>query len=612
MGKKLTAKTWLVISLILCFVSMAVSSVIQSSGGRVKVSELRLVDSTGHEVSVLLYKPKSATEENKSPAIVTVEGWFNNKEMQDLYSIEYARRGYTVIAVDMHGHGDTEITAADEVYSSAVGIDAAVALAASLPYVDKDKIGITGHSSGGAACDMEIAIDNERENPIVSAVLFQASTWCDDTGVDHSADFGTRNVGIIADKYDEFFFWTTDENGNEAVPRVFLTTPDAKNFVNFNNGSDGMSDVESGKYYEKDGAFRVIYQVGGTHPWVHFSKTSVEHGIDFFEKSFGAPHEIIASNQVWQAKQFFNVLGLVGIMMFVVAFVLTLVENTAYFGCLKASTDVKPVVITEPRQKNWFWISMVAGALFSALSYRLMIITIYSKANPVWPAAGPLLSGVWSVLNGLFLGAVILISNKIAGNNRINAKAAGIMMEKGKLVKTIYLSILTVTLAFGILFFADYFFKTDFRLWVLTLKAFDADKVLIGLRYIPLFMFYYIMLSIVSCCYNCNTICGRKNTVVTALFNIAGPVLYWLVQYIPFFVTGALTWYKTEGDRIGGIWLYPMIVFLFVNPILDRIIYKKTKNPYIMPIISAIIITMMCIANTTIILGGAPVVANNY
>ena len=102
MGKKLTAKTWLVISLILCFVSMAVSSVIQSSGGRVKVSELRLVDSTGHEVSALLYKPKSATEENKSPAIVTVEGWFNNKEMQDLYSIEYARRGYTVIAVDMH------------------------------------------------------------------------------------------------------------------------------------------------------------------------------------------------------------------------------------------------------------------------------------------------------------------------------------------------------------------------------------------------------------------------------------------------------------------------------------------------------------------------------
>ena len=614
MGKRksVTAKTWLVISLIICFVSMIVSSAIQSSGGQVKVSELRLVDSTGHEVSALLYKPKTATEENKSPAIVTVEGWFNNKEMQDLFSVEYARRGYTVIAVDMHGHGDTEITKADEVYSSAVGIDAAVELVASLPYVDKEKIGITGHSSGGAACDMEIAIDNERETPIVSAVLFQASTWCDDTGVDHSADFGTRKVGIIADKYDEFFFWTTDEDGNEAVPREFITTPDAKNFVNFNNGSDGIGNVESAKYYEKDGSFRVIYQVGGTHPWVHFSKTSVECGILFFEKAFGAPHAVSASNQVWQIKQLFNVIGLAGLMMFVVAFVLTLVENTTYFGSLKTDKEVKPIVITEPKQKNWFWISMIAGALFSALSYRLMIVTIYSKANPIWPAAGPLLSGVWSVLNGLFLFAIILISNKISGNNKVNARAEGIIMSKEKLAKTILLSLLTVTLAFGILFFADYFFKTDFRLWVLTLKAFDADKVLIGLRYVPLFMFYYIMLSIVCTCYNRNTVCGKGNTVVTALFNIAGPILYWLVQYIPFFVTGALRWYKTEGDRISGIWLYPMVVFLFINPILDRIIYKKTKNPYIMPIISAIIITMMCVANTTIILGGAPVVANNY
>ena len=610
--KRFTAKVWLLISLIICLLSMVVSSAIQSSGGQVKVSELRLVDSTGHEVSALLYRPKSATEDNKSPAIVTVEGWFNNKEMQDLYSVEYARRGYTVVAVDMHGHGDTEITEADEVYSSAVGIDAAVELAASLPYVDIDKIGITGHSSGGAACDMEIAIDNEREKPLVSAVLFQASTLCDDTGVDHSADLDGRYVGIIADKYDEFFFWTTDEEGNDTVPREFLTTPDAKNFVNFNNGSEGIADVESGKYYENDGLFRVIYQVGGTHPWVHFSKTSVSHGIEFFEKAFGAPHVIDSSNQLWPIKQFFNVLGLLGIIMFTVAFVLTLVENTAYFGILKADKVVEPVVVTDSKQKTWFWISMIIGALFSALSYRFLIVTIYSKANPVWPAAGPLLSGVWSVLNGLFLAVIILISNKIAGDNKINARDAGITMDKDKIVKTLLLSFLTVTLAFGILFFADYFFKTDFRLWVLTLKAFDADKVLIGLRYVPLFAFYYIMLSIVSTCYNRNTVCGKGNTIVTALFNIAGPVLYWLIQYIPFFVTGALTWYATEGDRIGGIWLYPMMVYLFINPILDRIVYKKTKNPYIMPIISAIIITMMCVANTTIILGGAPVVANNY
>ena len=74
--------------------------------------------------------------------------------MQDLFSVEYARRGMVVIATDMHGHGDSEATTSDDLYTAAVGVDAAVQLAGSLPYVDTTKIGVTGHSSGGAACDM--------------------------------------------------------------------------------------------------------------------------------------------------------------------------------------------------------------------------------------------------------------------------------------------------------------------------------------------------------------------------------------------------------------------------------------------------------------------------
>ena len=122
---------------------------------------------------------------------------------------------------------------------------------------------------------MAVAIDNERETPLISAVLYEASTWVDDTGVDHSADLDGRYVGIIADLYaTNFFYWCTDEDGNEVVPRDFATTADAKNFVNFNHGADGMDDVVPGKYYEQDGLFRVIYQPSCTHPWVHFSATS--------------------------------------------------------------------------------------------------------------------------------------------------------------------------------------------------------------------------------------------------------------------------------------------------------------------------------------------------
>lgn len=40
-----------------------------------------------------LYIPQNATKDTPAPGVVTIEGWYNNKEMQELYSIELARRG---------------------------------------------------------------------------------------------------------------------------------------------------------------------------------------------------------------------------------------------------------------------------------------------------------------------------------------------------------------------------------------------------------------------------------------------------------------------------------------------------------------------------------------
>ena len=612
MKRTKSAKFWLCIALLLCLVSAVFASAIQGSFGKVKVSELRLVDRAGYEVSTLLYKPNNATADAPAPCIITVEGWYNNKEMQDLYSVEYARRGYVVIAVDMHGHGDSESTDSAGLYTAAVGLDAAVELAGTLPYVNTDKIAVTGHSSGGAACDMAVALDNERETPLISAVLYEASTWVDDTGVDHSADIDGRYVGIIADKYDEFFYWTTDENGNDTVPRQFLTTPDAKNFVNFNKGSEGVEDVVAGKYYEQDGLFRVIWQPDCTHPWVHFSATAVGHGIQFFEDAFGAPNAIAADNQVWQWKTAFNFLGLIGIIMFVLSFMCVML-NTRYFGVLKADAPVAPAKVTDGKGKLWFWIPLVLCATFSGFSYFWTITNVYSKTTSFFTQTGPLTTGVWCVLSGVFCLLILVIYYFTYGKKQgFDAAERGVRISLSHLWRTIVLAVLTTALAFLILFFADYFFKSDFRLWVLTLKAFDADKVIIGLKYLPLFLVFYIINSVSINCFNYNNIGGKLNIVIMSLFNSLGALVFVAIQYITFFSTGALKWYATEGYRISGIWLYPAIIYLFVTPFMTRFIYKKTGNPYLCAIVNAILITMMCVANTTTILGGGAVVAANY
>lgn len=614
MKKHIKATTWLIVSLCICLISMIFSSAVQSDGGRVKVSELRLVDDSGYEISAQLYKPASATAQAKAPAIVTIEGWFNNKEMQDLFSVEYARRGYVVMAVDMHGHGNSQATDSGELYTSAVGIDAAVEQLAVLPYVDTSRIGITGHSSGGAACDMEVEIDNKRQTPLIAAVLFQASTWVDDTGKDHSADFGNRSVGIIADRYDEFFFQTQDTNGNDVGPRYFMGTDEAKNFVNFNNGPQGDT-VVPGKYYSKDGAQRVIYQMTSTHPWVHFSKRAVAFGVEFFDKVLGSPRDIAPQNQIWQWKAFFNFLGLVGIVLFALSFMITMLD-TSYFGILKADEEPKPIEITAKQDRLWFWIPVILCAVFSPLCFYWCIDNVYGTTTKWFTQNGPLLMGIWSALSGLFALLMFIIYYNARGKKTgFSAEAVGIKMSSRKMVRTIILGFLTVILAVQILFFANYFFHTDFRLWVLTFKAFGPDKVILALKYLPLFLFYYIINSISVNCFNFNTVGGKRkysNISLLAAMNIIGLVIFELIQYVTFVQRGLLRWYSTEGFRISGIWLFPAIVYLFVTPFMTRCIYRRTKNPYLCAIVNASIITLMCVANTTTILGGAAVVANNY
>lgn len=610
------AKWMLALSLCLCLISMVFSSALQSGFGSVEVKELKLMDPSGYAVSALLYRPNSATAENKAPCIITVEGWYNNKEMQDLFSVEYARRGYVVVAVDMHGHGDTDSTPSADLYSSAVGVEAAVEMAGGLPYVDTQHIGITGHSSGGAASNMVVAIDNQRETPLINAVLFQAATWVDDLGEDHSADFGSRSVGIIADKYDEFFFWTQDAQGSPVAPRDFLKTGDAKNFISFNKGAQAMKqDVQAGKYYEDGGAFRVIYQPDCTHPWVHFSAEAVGNGVDFFERALGAPNPLPASNQVWQWKTAFNFLGLVGVVMFLLSFVAVALD-IPYFSMLRAAQQPQPAQVKGLAGKLWFWGALVASAAFSLASYMWAIQNVYSKTTAFFTQTGPLTMGVWCVLSGAFTVLVLAAYYFFYGKkNGFSPVESGLAISLKKLWRTAVLAVLACGLAFLILFFADYFFKTDFRLWVITMKAFEADKVLIGLRYLPMFLFFYVANSVAVNCFNYNTIGGRRgwgNTALLGLFNALGAIVFLALQYGGVPGSGMLRWYATEGWRISGIWLYPAIVYLFITPFMTRYIYKKTRNPYLCGIINAIIITMLCVANTTTVLGGGAVVAANY
>lgn len=616
MKLKKNAKFWIAIALVLCLIGSIGASRIQSCGGKVTVKELSWESPAGYLLSGILYRPQSATAENKAPAVVTVEGWYNNKEMQDLYSIELARRGYVVIALDMHGHGNTEATGQANLYDGAVGVDGAVQLIASLPYVDTTRIGVTGHSSGGTAANMAVEIDNSRETPLIAAVLQQAGDWQDDTGGDHSGDYGSRDVGIIASEYDDFYFGTYDEDGNMLTnPKLFMETDGAKKFLNFNE--DGFQGVaEAGKYYEKDfdgeTSYRVIYRPTMIHPLVTYSPKCVTYALDFFDLTLDAPNPIDSGNQIWQWKAVFNGIGLIGFFLFMFSFAIAMVE-TPFFNALKAKEEVRPAICKDKTAKLWFWCLAVLGAVFSGWSFMFCMNNVYTKTTGFFVQTAGLTMGVWSAMNGAFALIMMAVYYFCYGKkNGFSIKDSGVALSLEQAWKTILLAVIVIVVSFALVFCSQYFFKVDYRIYVLAVKAFNADKVIIALRYLVFFLVFYVINSISINCFNFNDIGGKWNIVILAFFNALGSIFIVASQYIYFYATGYQLYGLTEGQRIGPIWLFPVMFLLFGAAITARIIYKKTKNPYLGGLINAMFVVMITVSNTFTVLGGAEMVCTTF
>jgi pimeloyl-ACP methyl ester carboxylesterase len=157
-----------------------VGSLIQTNGWTVEVSDLRNVSNSGTYTltpvddpdvtkrveqtftlqgkidSGILFMPKHASVDNKLPAIIFRHGAYNNREMQLSFAIEMVRRGYVVLTIDNANHGHNT----DSTSGQHVGIiDAAIYLV-NTGKVDATRIGISGHSMGGAATNATLQYDS--------------------------------------------------------------------------------------------------------------------------------------------------------------------------------------------------------------------------------------------------------------------------------------------------------------------------------------------------------------------------------------------------------------------------------------------------------------------
>ncbi len=611
MEVKKSIKICFVLSLVLCFVSMLGAHFVQTDFNKVTIKDMRIETALGRQISFLLFIPENASKENRAPAIVTSHGWYNNREMQDINYVELARRGYVVASIDMYGHGNSDPLPTAEIALQGTGMYDVVEILATLPYVDSTKIGVTGHSNGARAANFSIDIDNKKLIPLISSVLLIGN---DANYYNENKEFynkyGSRDVGIIGALYDEFFFRIYSEN-NVTAPRDYIYQDTAQSFLHF--GKDPQNqDLENryvSTFYREnvDGkeALRVIYTPDEIHPWNHFSRNAVKATIEFFEESLPAPSALSAENQVWQYKAFFNGLGLLGFALFVLSFT-KIMLRTSFFSSLLASEKVEALPVKSVMTQVWFYFSLILSVVFSAFSYLYLFsytrtLTVNGITNPLFMQSPVFFIGTWSVLCALFTLVLFFIGGLLVKSD-ISLTQRGIDINLSSLLKTIILSVLVVFCAYGLVFTADILFKADFRLWVLPLKAFTADKFSYIAMYLPFFLLFYMINSIAINCFNyIKGLPEAANIILLAIVNGLSSFILIYVQYSTFLKDGRALFevmFGTVSFNIIGIWLIPIAIYLPLAAFFTRTIFKDTKNPYLGAFIMALIVTIAFTTNT--------------
>lgn len=616
MKKKMSWKIRILSALILCLAGAFGAALIQSDFGRVEVKEISVQTNAGTYTGYL-FLPETATADTPAPAIVTSHGYLNNREMQDINYVELARRGYVVFAQNAYKHGDSSLAdaaGASEIQVTTGGMVDAVEYLSSLNFVDSSRIGVTGHSMGGGFADAtaayytslerealmagETAEEAKAKNKVAASFIVGNYPMALAAEEDRSGQSGYLcDLGVNLGKYDEFctmLGYKGYELTDHDITRALIAVQ---------TGQQVTGPVTEGEFFvnQENGYQAVIYSPGEFHAMNHFSPASAGNAVTFFEQTLGAPRPLPASNQLWWLKEAFNLIGLIGFFAFVVPFA-ELLLKLPYFTGLRSENPLCLPELSGKKKTGYLVGNITNGIICAVLLMPAILVGFGGLVNSFWPQDTTGGIGVWSVASAV---VSLIVLRVLSGPFKGRGAAFGTAIGKKQAGKTIVLALTITAGAFALVFAADYFFQTDFRIWSFDIRVFDASKIPVMLKYLPFFLIFYVVNSV---CVSQNCFRGwseRRQILVSVAFNILAPLSFILVTYVPVIFTGAITWANFSNPLLamGGA-LIPILAIPFV-PILGIAAYyniklqKLTGNIWLGGLVNALWVTAVTVANTS-------------
>jgi hypothetical protein len=601
-----TSKKLLVACVAAVVVASSLASFVQTSGGRVSIREIALPTQNGQWIVADLFKPKSATRKSPAPLVVVVPGFQRSKECLSNISLELARRGIVVIAIDPYSQGDSSSSSSRQsATTEGYGLFAIVEYAHQTPnlnYIDKSRIGATGHSAGGNAAIQAASYfgkqaSNRNEPCKLNSVFVSGYVL---TLTDDILRHVRSNVGMSYTLYDEGAFRNELKNGDmqhapEALRLVLSGLPPALT----------VSNVDIERYYGdlKERTLRVVFNERLIHPFQPYSPRATANQISFFEKVFGLKTTISRDDQIWYWKELLTLVSSIGALVAIVPLAHILLQLPFF----KPLVHPLPEPLPKPSggAKGMFWSTFLLSALIACFSYIPLaelsqhLFADATNKTPSWFFPQRMNNAVmlWAVFNGIVGFFLFGLSNWLFGRrNGVLPDRWGASVNGAELAKTVLLGASLFTCFYVLLFTVYYLFHVDYRFVFFGARVFQPSMLVLLSIYAPWFFLFFLSNSLrVNGALRFQGDPNWKSMLLAGISNSLGLFLIIVIQYAAFSSTGTVFW--TEG------WLYINLLFgvvpmMFVLPYFHRYFFRLTGRIYLGPITTCLVFVMILLSNT--------------
>lgn len=567
---------WAAIFLFLSLIGAYLAHQIDRDFGRIDVSTISFITEENQPMVAKLYRPLSATKETPKPGLLALHGYQSDKEATSTFgALELAKRGFVVLAIDHFGHGySTKLPAANKNMS---GANNGYQYLKSLAFVDKERLGIFGHSTGALN-----AIRVAKLNPDHKAINGQSSNGGD---VELHNYLLTQGLYEEIGGYREKSFPVKGLVRNEARLKAFGLNPTDELKWDHTYGNT------------TDGSLRRAALVEGTHLGVMTAEHTNKEAILWFNQTL--QNGVKDNDWIEPDKQTYWYKELAGLLaLFSVIISALFLANGLLHSLYFANITQMPSKLTALSKGKW-WIFAFVNILLTLILYPLF--TQWGGANE--PLASLLPFMPLEMGNGIILWLIIsAIFNFVffflwQSKQSISLSEFGVLTNNQQFTtkqiigRYFFLASILIAYLYAIASFVHAYWAVELRfLWPL-LKPLTAERIsLFPIYWLLILLFFFSFNGLIV---NVQMRMKQENnfwttwlswTLKTVFFAVSGLLILWLFHFIPNFMQIGPGFDVIGLPQFGGRWMMMLTVIIpqfIVLIAINHWCYLKTGYIYL-------------------------------